>query len=251
MLTVSHLTKTYPNGKRGLIDVGFSIAPGSVTAIIGPSGAGKTTLLRSLNRLLTPETGEIQLGDQEMRQLPPRALRLVRRQIGMIFQDYNLIEPLSALENVLHGCLGRKSLAAGMLGLYTKEEKKQALTLLEEVGLGDYALQKAGSLSGGQKQRVGIARAMMQAPQVILCDEPIASLDPASTHTVMTLLKGLAIQHDLMVIINLHQVDLAREFADHILGVNAGRIVFDDGPAALSDEALTHIYAAPEEAAYG
>ncbi|WP_125704973.1 phosphonate ABC transporter ATP-binding protein [Lacticaseibacillus daqingensis] len=246
MLTVTALNKTYPNGKRGLIDVGFELQAGTVTAIIGPSGAGKTTLLRSLNRFITPESGTIELDGLELVGATRAALRQARRHIGMIFQDYNLIEPLSALENVLHGTLGDKRLLPGMMGLYTHAEKKRAMALLQEVGLAESATQPAKSLSGGQKQRVGIARALMQSPQVILCDEPIASLDPQSTATIMTLLAKLAKQKQLTIIINLHQVDLAREYADHIIGINAGRCVFDDATAALDDAALARIYAQEE-----
>lgn len=242
MLSVRHLTKTYPNGKKGLQDVSFTAAPGTVTAVIGPSGAGKTTLLRSLNRLITPEQGTVTLGERELRGADAKALRQARRQIGMIFQDYNLIEPLSALENVLQGCLGQKRLLPGVLGLYTKAETSHALALLDEVGLRAYAAQKARDLSGGQKQRVGIARALMQDPKVLLCDEPIASLDPQSTRTVMTIIADLAQTRNLIVVMNLHQVAIAREFADHIVGVNDGRIVFDDEAAALTDAAAAAIY---------
>lgn len=245
MLTVTKLNKTYPNHKRGLIDVSAQFAPG-VTAIIGPSGAGKTTLLRAINRLITPESGSVRLADTELRTANAKTLRQARRHIGMIFQDYNLIETLPAIDNVLHGCLAAKPWLAAMLGHYTKAEREQALALLEEVGLQDFAYQRAKDLSGGQKQRVGIARALMQEPQAILCDEPIASLDPASTQAVMTLLKQLG-QRGIMVIVNLHQVDIARQFADHVIGVNHGRIVFDDGVAALDEPALTRIY---QEAAF-
>ncbi|MCI1984953.1 MAG: phosphonate ABC transporter ATP-binding protein [Lactobacillus sp.] len=240
MLTITGLNKTYPNHKRGLKDVTLTFTPG-VTAIIGPSGAGKTTLLRSINRLITPESGTVVLGDQEIRTANAKALRRVRRQIGMIFQDYNLIEELAAIDNVLHGCLGAKSWLAGILGRYTAAEQERALRLLSEVGLADFATQRCADLSGGQKQRVGIARALMQEPQVILCDEPIASLDPASTQAVMTLLTDLA-KRGLMIIVNLHQVDIARDYADHIVGVNHGQIVFDGPTSALDEVALAKIY---------
>ncbi|MFD1485552.1 phosphonate ABC transporter ATP-binding protein [Lacticaseibacillus baoqingensis] len=241
MLTIAGLNKTYPNHKRGLEAVNVTFAPG-VTAIIGPSGAGKTTLLRSINRLITPESGSVRLGDQEIRTANAKALRKIRHRIGMIFQDYNLIEELAAIDNVLHGCLGGKTWLAGILGHYTAAEQARAYELLAEVGLADFATQRCADLSGGQKQRVGIARALMQSPEVILCDEPIASLDPASTQAVMTLLGDLA-KRGIMIIVNLHQVDIARQYADHIVGVNQGRIVFDGPTAGLNDAALAAIYA--------
>jgi phosphonate transport system ATP-binding protein len=242
MLTVNHLAKSYDGEKKNLTDVSFQVAPGEVAVIIGPSGAGKTTILRSLNQLIKDDDGEILLDDVDLRQLNRAELRRARCQIGMIFQNYNLIEPLTALENVLHGCLGTKSNLAGMFSLYRNSEKLEALQLLQKVGLGDFAYQQCRSLSGGQKQRVGIARALMQHPKLILCDEPIASLDPKSTRTVMTLLRDLAVNDGISVLINLHQVDIAREFADHVIGINQGTVVFDDSPAALTDTAVANIY---------
>lgn len=242
MLTVKHLAKSYNGTKKSLTDVSFSVSPGEVTVIIGPSGAGKTTILRSINQLIRDDDGEILFDDVDMRQLNRRQLRDARSHIGMIFQNYNLIEPLTALENVLHGCLGTKSNLAGMFSLYRNSEKTEALQLLQKVGLGEFAYQQCRNLSGGQKQRVGIARALMQHPKIILCDEPIASLDPKSTTVVMDLLRDLATNDGISVLINLHQVDIARTYADHVIGINNGQVVFDDRTAALTDTAVTDIY---------
>lgn len=249
MLTIKHLAKSYDGEKKSLTDVSFSVAPGEVTVIIGPSGAGKTTILRSINQLIRDDDGEILFDDIDMRQLNRSQLRRARSRIGMIFQNYNLIEPLTAIENVLHGCLGTKSNFAGMFSIYSNSEKQEALQLLKKVGLGDFAYQQCRNLSGGQKQRVGIARALMQHPKIILCDEPIASLDPKSTITVMDILRDLAISDGISVLINLHQVDIAREYADHVVGINNGQVVFDDSTDALSDTAVAEIYrkdASPE-----
>ncbi|GAX01546.1 phosphonate ABC transporter ATP-binding protein [Secundilactobacillus silagei] len=242
MLTVNHLAKSYDGEKKSLTDVSFSVRSGEVTVIIGPSGAGKTTILRSINQLIRDDEGEILFDQIDMRQLNRVQLRRARSHIGMIFQSYNLIEPLTAIENVLHGCLGTKSNFAGIFSIYNNREKEEALKLLQKVGLEEFAYQQCRNLSGGQKQRVGIARALMQHPKIILCDEPIASLDPKSTITVMDILRGLAVNDGISVLINLHQVDIAREYADHVIGINNGQVVFDDRTQALSDAAITGIY---------
>ncbi|MFC6253684.1 phosphonate ABC transporter ATP-binding protein [Secundilactobacillus hailunensis] len=242
MLTVNHLAKSYDGEKMSLTDVSFSVQPGEVTVIIGPSGAGKTTILRSINQLIRDDEGEILFDQVDMRQLNRAQLRRARSHIGMIFQSYNLIEPLTAIENVLHGCLGTKSNFAGIFSIYNTREKEEALKLLQKVGLEEFAYQQCRNLSGGQKQRVGIARALMQHPKIILCDEPIASLDPKSTITVMDILKDLAVNEGISVLINLHQVDIARKYADHVIGINNGQVVFDDRTPALSDTAVTGIY---------
>ena len=206
-----------------------------MTAIIGPSGAGKTTILRSINQLIRDDSGQILLDDTDIRQANKSELRKIRHHIGMIFQNYNLISPLTALENVLHGRLGAKSTVAGMLGLYSPAEKQEALQLLDEVGLKEYAYQRCDQLSGGQQQRVGIARALMQHPKMILCDEPIASLDPKSTTIVMDILRRLAKEKQLIILINLHQVDIAMAYTDHIVGINSGAIVFEGATKDVDD----------------
>ncbi|KRO16999.1 phosphonate ABC transporter ATP-binding protein [Lacticaseibacillus saniviri] len=243
MLVVNSLAKSYTHDKQSLQAVSFKAAPGTVTAVIGPSGAGKTTLLRSLNQLISDDAGQVLLDDQDLRQLNKRALQRVRRNIGMIFQNYNLIEPLTVLENVLHGCLGAKSMISGMLSLYTTAEREEALALIDEMGLSDFAYTACRQLSGGQKQRVGIARALMQHPKMLLCDEPIASLDPKSATLVMQTLRQLADAKQLIVIVNLHQVEMARDYADHVIALNQGQLVFDGTPDALSDTQIQAIYA--------
>ncbi|WP_125711079.1 phosphonate ABC transporter ATP-binding protein [Lacticaseibacillus porcinae] len=243
MLTVTALSKRYTPDKPSLQDVSLVADAGTITAVIGPSGAGKTTLLRSLNQLLKDDEGTVQLDDVDLRQLSKRELQKARRDIGMIFQNYNLIDALTVLENVLHGCLGAKSTIAGMLAHYTAEEKQAAMALISEMGLSDFAYTACKHLSGGQKQRVGIARALMQHPKMLLCDEPIASLDPKSAKLVMDILRRLADEKDLIVVVNLHQVDIATDYADHIVALNHGRKVFDGTPAELNDAQIQAIYA--------
>ncbi|MFC6294313.1 phosphonate ABC transporter ATP-binding protein [Lactiplantibacillus daoliensis] len=242
MLKVIGLDKSYNRQKQSLKSVSFTAKPGEVTAIIGPSGAGKTTILRSVNQLIRDDAGQILLDDTDIRQAKPAELRQIRHHIGMIFQNYNLIGPLTALENVLHGRLGAKSTLAGILGLYSTAEKNEALELLKAVGLGDFALQRCDQLSGGQQQRVGIARALMQHPKMILCDEPIASLDPKSTKLVMDILRELAQSKQLIILINLHQLEIAQTYADHIVGINQGTIVYEGPQRALTPEKLQAIY---------
>ncbi|MFC6322847.1 phosphonate ABC transporter ATP-binding protein [Companilactobacillus baiquanensis] len=242
MLEVKHLTKSYQKDRPALTDITFSVEPGNFLAIIGPSGAGKTTILRSLNQLIRDDHGQILLDGSDIRSDNKAQLRKHRRQIGMVFQNYNLVERLTVIENVLHGRLGYKSTFAGMFGIYSEDEKKEALDLLDKVGLKDFALQRCSELSGGQKQRVGIARSLIQHPKVILCDEPIASLDPASSHTVMQLLKDLTVEFNIICVANLHQIDLAKKYADRIVGIRQGKLVFDEESDMLSEEILETLY---------
>ncbi len=242
MLVVEALCKQYRPDKPSLQGVSFQAAPGTITAVIGPSGAGKTTLLRSLNQLLKDDSGAVWLDDQDLRQLSKKQLQQARRDIGMIFQNYNLIDPLTVIENVLHGCLGRQSSLAGMLALYSPAQRAEAMALIKEMGLTEFAYVACKRLSGGQKQRVGIARALMQHPKMILCDEPIASLDPKAATVVMTSLRRLADDKGLIVIVNLHQVEVACDYADHIVALNHGQKVFDGAPAQLSAAQIQAIY---------
>lgn len=251
MLEINKLSKTYDGGKRSLTDVSLIAKEGEVTAIIGPSGAGKTTLLRSINQLIVDDSGEILFDGQDIRKLNHRQLKKARSKIGMIFQNYNLIESLTTIENVLHGSLARKSTLAGVLSLYSKDEKQEALQLIDEVGLADFAFKYCSDLSGGQQQRVGIARSLMQHPKMMLCDEPIASLDPRSTTMVMEILRRLADEKHMMILINLHQVDIAKEYADHIIGLNNGRIVFDSATATATDRDIENIYVSDAPVAVG
>ena len=252
-LVVTGLGKAYQTrngdkGQRALRDVDFTAEPGELITVIGPSGAGKSTFLRCINRLIEPTDGTVTFCGQDITHLSRGQLRPVHRQIAMIFQNYNLVYRLTAIQNVLHGRLGYKNVLAGSLGLYTEEEKIHAFELLDEVGLGEFAYRRADQLSGGQKQRVGIARALMQEPKIMLCDEPIASLDPKSSRMVMEQLRRLSRSHGITCIVNLHQVDFALEFSDRIVGLRAGEKVFDGSPAECTPDVIRGIYEGDAEA---
>jgi len=253
LLVVTGLGKAYQTrnggkGQRALRDVDFTAEPGELITVIGPSGAGKSTFLRCINRLIEPTDGTVTFCGQDITHLSRGQLRPVHRQIAMIFQNYNLVYRLTAIQNVLHGRLGYKNVLAGSLGLYTEEEKIHAFELLDEVGLGEFAYRRADQLSGGQKQRVGIARALMQEPKIMLCDEPIASLDPKSSRMVMEQLRRLSRSHGITCIVNLHQVDFALEFSDRIVGLRAGEKVFDGSPAECTPDVIRGIYEGDAEA---
>jgi phosphonate transport system ATP-binding protein len=230
----------YPNGARALHPTSLDFAEGAFTVLLGPSGAGKSTLLRSLNGLVPLTEGHVETA-RLGRLGTPRAWREHRRATGMVFQQHQLIGRLTAFANVLTGRLGHHSALRSLLPL-PKAEKRLALEALERVGLIDFALRRADQLSGGQQQRVGIARALAQRPGLILADEPVASLDPATAVRVLALLHGICRQDRLAAIVSLHQVELARQFADRIIGIGAGRVVFDGPPEALDDEAVHRIY---------
>ena len=252
LLSVRGLGKSYgtrgAEGQRALAGVDFTARPGELVSVIGPSGAGKSTFLRCINRLIEPTEGTVTFCGEDVTHLSRGRLRPLHRQVAMIFQNYNLVYRLTAIQNVLHGRHGYKNVVAGSLGLYTEDEKIRAFELLDEVGLGEFAYRRADQLSGGQKQRVGIARALMQDPKIMLCDEPIASLDPKSSRMVMEQLRRLASERGIACIVNLHQVDFALEFSDRIVGLRAGEKVFDDVPAACTPEVVRGIYEGDEEA---
>jgi phosphonate transport system ATP-binding protein len=243
LLELRNITKYYlSKAAAALDDVSIAVNPGEFVAVIGPSGAGKSTLLRCINRMIEPTSGEIRFDDVVASQLNKWALRKLRTKIGMIFQHYNLVDRLTVIENVLHGRLGYKSTLAGIFGRYSKEEKKQAFEIINLLGLNDQIYQRCDRLSGGQKQRVGIARALLQNPKLILCDEPIASLDPNAAQIIMNHLKNISNQFGITVMVNLHQVNMALRYADRILGVNQGKIIFDGPPAELTDAQIAAIY---------
>ena len=244
----AYQTRNGDKGQRALRDVDFTAEPGELITVIGPSGAGKSTFLRCINRLIEPTDGTVTFCGQDITHLSRGQLRPVHRQIAMIFQNYNLVYRLTAIQNVLHGRLGYKNVLAGSLGLYTEEEKIHAFELLDEVGLGEFAYRRADQLSGGQKQRVGIARALMQEPKIMLCDEPIASLDPKSSRMVMEQLRRLSRSRGITCIVNLHQVDFALEFSDRIVGLRAGEKVFDGSPAECTPDVIRGIYEGDAEA---
>lgn len=242
MLQVSELTKRYPRGDTALSEVSLTVDAGQVVALIGPSGAGKSTLIRCINRLVEPTAGTVQLGDTELTGLSRRKLRAARRRMGMIFQEYALIERLTVMENVLSGQLGYVSFLTSFLRRFPKATVQEAFDLLTRVDLADHFNKRADELSGGQRQRVGIARALIQHPELLLVDEPTASLDPRTARQIMRLIMELCEEKGLAAIINIHDVALAKMFVPRIVGLRDGRIVFDGPPDALDDAALSDIY---------
>lgn len=242
LLKVNNLSKDYKGGTKALKNVNFSVKEGEFISIIGPSGAGKSTLLRCINRIIDATEGKIIFNNIDVGSIKKKDLRSLRTKIGMIFQHYNLVNRLSVIENVLHGRLGYKSTLAGIIGKYTEEEKIQAFKILGKLGLEDQAYKRCDQLSGGQKQRVGIARALVQNPKLILCDEPIASLDPNAAKVIMDHLKSINKEMGITCILNLHQVDVALKYSDRIIGINGGETVFNGKPSEITKEQIHEIY---------
>lgn len=242
LLEFKHVSKQYGSETRALTDVSFSVRGGEFVSIIGPSGAGKSTLLRCINRMIEASSGEICIEGKNVLEFRKKELKRLRTSIGMIFQHYNLVDRLSVMENVLHGRLGYKSTLAGMLGLYGEEEKRQAYQILGILGLEEQVYKRCDQLSGGQKQRVGIARALIQGPKMLLCDEPIASLDPNASKVIMDHLRHISTNLGITVIVNLHQVETALKYSDRIIGVNQGKIVYNGTPGQVASEELQRIY---------
>jgi phosphonate transport system ATP-binding protein len=234
VLEIKNLTKYYKD-TQALSDVSLKVSKGEFVAIIGPSGAGKSTLLRCINRMIDSSDGDICT-------FKKRDLRRIRTKIGMIFQHYNLVNRLSVIENVLHGRLGYKSNIAGITGSYSEEEKKHALEIIEYLGLSDLIYKRCDKLSGGQKQRVGIARALVQDPFIILCDEPIASLDPGSAKIIMDHLKKICDEKKITVLVNLHQVDVALKYSNRLIGINSGKILYDGDSDKITKNQIYEIY---------
>lgn len=242
LLELHSVTKRYGAETLALNSITFSVQSGEFVAIIGPSGAGKSTLLRCINRLIDVSEGDILFNGVSVPKLRGKELRHHRTQIGMIFQHYNLVNRLSVLENVLHGRLGYKNTFQGILGLYSEEEKREAVRILETLGLYEQMYKRCDQLSGGQKQRVGIARALVQQPKMLLCDEPIASLDPSSAKVIMDTLRDINRTMGITVLVNLHQVDVALHYAERIIGINRGQVIYDGPPHALSNAQIYQIY---------
>ena len=242
MLRIEELTKTYKTGDKALSEVTFDVPKGQVVGLIGPSGAGKSTLIRCINRLVEPTSGKVLLNDVNLPALRTGELRRTRRRIGMIFQEYALVERLTVMENVLSGRLGYVGFWRSFLRRYPASDITNAYRLLDRVGLISHADKRADALSGGQRQRVGIARALAQDPELLLIDEPTASLDPKTSRQIMRLIVEICRERGLPAIINIHDVVLAQQFSDRIIGLQAGRVVFDGPPAGLTEGVLTRIY---------
>jgi phosphonate transport system ATP-binding protein len=242
MLSITELAKQYPTGTRALTSVTLRIDEPQVVTVIGSSGAGKSTLIRCVNRLVEPTAGRIVLNDLDVTALSRRNLRKARRRMGMIFQEYNLVERLTVMENALSGRLGYVSLWQAYRRNYPPEDISAAYELLARVGLEGYQDTRADALSGGQRQRVGIARALMQRPELLLVDEPTASLDPKTARQIMRLLVELAHERGTPALINIHDVALAQTYADRIVGLSGGVVVFDGPPGDLTHQVLTDIY---------
>lgn len=241
-LQINGVGKQYPGGTQALKEVSLEVAKGSFVVILGPSGAGKSTLLRMMNGLDWPTVGQVRVAGEL---LTKRSVRRIRSRVGMVFQQFNLVGRLNVLTNVLMGRLAQHGLfeqTLNALYLFRREDRDIAVNALARVGLIEKAWQRADQLSGGQQQRVGIARALAQRPQVILADEPVASLDPANSEEILKLLRDICCRDGITVVVNLHQVDLAVRYADRILGLRAGLLVFDGPPAALTETELDRLY---------
>jgi phosphonate transport system ATP-binding protein len=246
MLRVTDLRKTYPTGDEALKGVSMSVEGSETVAMIGPSGAGKSTFIRCVNRLTEPSGGKVSLDGTELTSLGDDALRSARRDIGMIFQEYNLVERLTVMENVLTGRLGYVSAWQAFRRSFPAEDIERAYEILERVGLDDMENKRVDELSGGQRQRVGIARAVIQQPKILLVDEPTSSLDPETSNTVMRLLTDIAAERGVPVLINIHEVDLAIEHADRIVGLHDGELVFEGTPDELDERGLDQVYRGAE-----
>ena len=238
-IEIKELRKTFDNGTKAIQGVNLKINEGEFVVILGASGSGKTTLLRSINGLVKCEKGEIRFDNNI---ISSSTLPLLRKQTGMVFQDFNLVNNLSSINNVLTGLLDSSNTLMSMMYLFTKDQKKLALSCLEKVGLLDKAYDRVDQLSGGQKQRVGIARAIIKNPTLLLADEPVASLDPMISDSIMTLLWNIRHEIGLTVICNLHQVDLALKYSDRIIGLSGGRVVLDAPTKEVDEAYIRKIY---------
>ncbi|MGH2607190.1 MAG: phosphonate ABC transporter ATP-binding protein [Anaerolineales bacterium] len=242
MLRIEHLNKIYDGGTQALTDVTFHVPQGQFLAIIGLSGSGKSTLLRCINRLIEPTSGRIFWRDQEITGASQEELRRIRRKIGMIFQHFNLVHRASVQANVLAGRLGYVNPAWSLLNRFPRQDLERARQKLARVGIADKADQRADALSGGQQQRVGVARALMQEPEIILADEPVASLDPVLAHSIMQYLEQINRQDGVTVLCSLHFLDLVHRYAHRAIALNQGLVVFDGLPSEIDDQRFKEIY---------
>lgn len=242
MLEIRNLTKIYDGGVLALDNVSFDVPEGQFLAVIGLSGSGKSTLLRCINRLVEPTDGQILWNGVDITRLSPAELRQYRRRIGMVFQHFNLVHRSKVITNVLAGRLGYINPAWSLINRFPKEDVQNAIHQLKRVGIADKAQARADELSGGQQQRVGIARALMQQPDMILADEPVASLDPVLAHSIMKYLELINQEDGVMVICSLHFLDLVHRYADRVIALNEGKKVFEGSPQEIDDEKFKEIY---------
>jgi len=242
MLKVEHLTKVYEGGTQALEDVSFEVPDGQFLAVIGLSGSGKSTLLRCINRLIEPTDGRITWNGVDVTNASQEEMRRIRRRIGMVFQHFNLVHRSKVLTNVLQGSLGYVNPALSLINRFPKDQVRKAYQQLARVGLDDKAGQRADELSGGQQQRVGVARALMQDPEMILADEPVASLDPVLAHSIMQYLETINNEDEVMVICSLHFLDLVHRYADRAIALNEGKVVFEGAPSEIDDAKFKEIY---------
>ncbi len=249
MLRLEKLVKQYKTGDKALKGVDLEVPRGQVLALIGPSGAGKSTLIRCINRLVEPSSGRIELNGEDVTRLGAGGLRQARRRMGMIFQEYALVERLTVMENVLSGQLGYVGFWRSYFRRFPQAAVEEAFRLLQRVGLEQFADKRADQLSGGQRQRVGIARALIQGPDLLLVDEPTASLDPKTSRQIMRLICELCAERQLAAIINIHDVALAQMFVQRIVGLRQGEVVYDGTPDRMTPEVLTEIYGEEDWAA--
>jgi phosphonate transport system ATP-binding protein len=242
MLEIKNLSKTYDGGTQALKDVSFQVPKGQFLAVIGLSGSGKSTLLRCINRLIDPTEGTILWHGVDVTAATDEDIRIIRRKIGMVFQHFNLVHRSSVITNVLAGRLGYINPAWSLVNRFPKEDISKAMKQLERVGIADKAHQRADELSGGQQQRVGIARALMQDPEMILADEPVASLDPVLAHSIMQYLEKINQEDGVTVLCSLHFLDLVHRYADRVIALNEGQLVFDGLPNEIDDKKFKEIY---------
>lgn len=242
MLRVEHLTKVYDDGTVALRDVSFEVPDGQFLAVIGLSGSGKSTLLRCINRLIDPTEGRILWNDLDITAASHEDMRRIRRRIGMVFQNFNLVHRSKVLTNVLAGRLGYTSPALAIVNRFAKADRERAMQQLTRVGLEEKASNRAEDLSGGQQQRVGIARAMMQEPEMILADEPVASLDPVLAHSIMQYLETINREDEVTVLCSLHFLDLVHRYGQRVIALNEGKLVFEGLPSEIDDEMFKDIY---------
>ncbi|MDO4778334.1 MAG: phosphonate ABC transporter ATP-binding protein [Tissierellia bacterium] len=242
MIKFDNVSKIYPNGFKALSNIDLEIAQGEFIAIIGRSGAGKSTLIRMINQMIDVSEGKLTVNDVDVNQLSGKALRKFRRDIGMIFQQFNLVDRTTVIKNVLAGFVPELNPFQSLLGIYPKEMKIRSLEALRQVDILDKAYSRADQLSGGQQQRVALARTLAQNPSIILADEPVASLDPVTAKQVMNYFKKINEVNNIAILINIHHVDLALEYATRVIGIKEGRIVYDGPAKDVNEEVLKTIY---------